>query len=916
MDERSVADSFSSGSYSLPKLSNSRMNMINNDSVESMMRYKSSLGGRNITDVENFPIISSPYDEKMRRMLQLNPQLYTNRVHIPWYRRYTDVIPEKDQQFPHQPYKEIQARDEDIALQHQFGYHECLQEYFVRGMSQNTAAECKRIRDFAMARYDRIKKREEEKKERAQRDAPVIDENTFTLPGQDIDLTTEFGYSANKRKVLSPIVNFLCKLHVNRDRETFRKRLGPNSRWRQLNNDPVLRANLKALVVSNRKTFARNRIKRVFSLVLCVDRFIKCVAMIAGDTQTLLKDTAQWSNQHIRQRADSSAKLEKEVIFFNVRNYMKVGQVQVPFHIQLILGKPWFIRTNKEVETAVKFLEKMRCFTAYPRQFQFMLARFAWYIELPTQKVVIRQSQQAVNFYLLLHGTVRIDKLEGSPCEEENGYFRTLKKLYSQDMFGDECITQPFSERQYTATTEEKCAALDFNMHDYNVMIQTANTTEEAPDHIRFLCKLRIFDNFPKIKLLHEQDQNVTYFFFRPGTLVCKSVRDSPYVFVIRNGSCSTLHELKPKLTTTETENPFLSQRSSRSSGKSRRSAKSSDVNQAILDLLTKRSGSVDSRRASPASMVTDAGGRKPRRLPPHDKQLAENFEQNKKAFDQSKLGISNSIRNLREKSASFTKTLSNDILQKFNLGDQQIKKDESAVRQTTEGGHSRRSSLKFAPDDSAIRRNSTRIVTEEAGSRRNSLRIAPEDVSSRFADRLSSSHNLDKRPSGASVASAISAKTRTSMTKLSLTPSREIRPSVSKIVGTNIPVTLDRILGDSAGLVSRSSTNINNNAKGQGRGTKGERQQALRPSLKAHSSFILRRPKNESMEIEPPPSKYSQWCQKTLLTVTDVAGVEWLDYNDGTYNPPQEDVSLVSHGATIIMIKKDFMLKYLRRIW
>ncbi|GFS12819.1 hypothetical protein ElyMa_004868300, partial [Elysia marginata] len=79
----------------------------------------------------------------------------------------------------------------------------------------------------------------------------------------------------------------------------------------------------------------------------------------------------------------------------------------------------------------------------------------------------------------------------------------------------DECVTQPFSERWYTATTEEKCAALDFNMHDYNNMIQTANTSEEAPDHIRFLCKLRIMDNFPKIKLLQEQDNNVTYFFFR-----------------------------------------------------------------------------------------------------------------------------------------------------------------------------------------------------------------------------------------------------------------------------------------------------------------------------------------------------------------------------------------------------------------
>ncbi|GFS24008.1 zinc finger protein [Elysia marginata] len=195
---------------------------------------------------------------------------------------------------------------------------------------------------------------------------------------------------------------------------------------------------------------ARNRIKRLFSLVLCVDRFIKCVAMIAGDTQTLLKDTTQQQHKSTtRSPAKDSTgeeRPEKDIAFFNVHNYVRVGQVQVPFHIQLILSKPWFCRTNKDVETAVRFLEKMRCFTAYPRPFQFMLARVAWYLELPTQKVVIRQSQQAVNFYLLLNGSVRIDRLEGSPCDDEVGYFRTLNVLSSQDMFGVRILMVNFAE--------------------------------------------------------------------------------------------------------------------------------------------------------------------------------------------------------------------------------------------------------------------------------------------------------------------------------------------------------------------------------------------------------------------------------------------------------------------------------------
>ncbi|GFO43155.1 hypothetical protein PoB_006966000 [Plakobranchus ocellatus] len=70
------------------------------------------------------------------------------------------------------------------------------------------------------------------------------------------------------------------------------------------------------------------------------------------------------------------------------------------------------------------------------------------------------------------------------------------------------------------------------------------------------------------------------------------------------------------------------------------------------------------------------------------------------------------------------------------------------------------------------------------------------------------------------------------------------------------------------------------------------------------------------SQDLSPPHSKFSQWTIKAQLTATDVAGVEWLDYNDGTYKEPSEDCSLVSDGATVIMIKKEFMLRYLRREW
>ncbi|KAK3781087.1 hypothetical protein RRG08_010096 [Elysia crispata] len=625
--------------------------------------------------------------------------------------------------------------------------------------------------------------------------------------------------------------------------------------------------------------------------------------MIAGDTQTLLKDTTHRSFLHVRVKCSTDDRPEKEIAFFNVHNYLKAVQIQVPFHIQMILGKPWFCRTNKEVETAVKFLEKMRCFTAYPRPFQFMLARVAWYLELPTQKVVIRQSQQAVNFYLLLNGTVKIDRLEGSSCDKENGHFVTLRVLSSQDMFGDECVTQPFSERWYTATTEEKCAALDFNMHDYNNMIQTANTSEEAPDHIRFLCKLRIMDNFPKIKLLREQDNNVTYFFFRPGTLVCRSVRESPFIFVVRNGSCAVLQELKPRIPT---------DRRSKIQSKSLSLISTPGASGVTIDSFSSNLGGVAKMsRSFQGSKIFDDF---PNRSSGDGKDW---FEKTRASFDQSKLGISDSIRNIKDKAELITKTLSTEHLERFNLEDKS-KPEEYPIRRSIGSRASLRWKLQESPTQEGGM-SSTSFTDLEIGKK----------LSGSFSGRLTLGNDM---------------------------VSSDIQSKRSKIVGTNIQLTPDKIINERK-LSQSWSSNLNNSARSRQnvalatirepttstrQGSRlsktsalpvsggknlsavpmsgGRNSSAVPMSGGRNSSAVPMSASRKSVaargEADYPLSKYSQWTQKALLTVTDVAGVDWLDYNDGTYNPPKEDTSLISHGATIIMIKKDFMLKYLRRTW
>ncbi|GFS24011.1 hypothetical protein ElyMa_005147200 [Elysia marginata] len=66
--------------------------------------------------------------------------------------------------------------------------------------------------------------------------------------------TTEFGFSANKKKLVLPVVEFLCKLHVSRERDVVRRRMGKNSKWHSLRTNATVKFNLEEAVLHNKRT--------------------------------------------------------------------------------------------------------------------------------------------------------------------------------------------------------------------------------------------------------------------------------------------------------------------------------------------------------------------------------------------------------------------------------------------------------------------------------------------------------------------------------------------------------------------------------------------------------------------------------------------------------------------------------------
>ncbi|GFS16447.1 hypothetical protein ElyMa_001473500 [Elysia marginata] len=89
----------------------------------------------------------------------------------------------------------------------------------------------------------------------------------------------------------------------------------------------------------------------------------------------------------------------------------------------------------------------------------------------------------------------------------------------------------------------------------------------------------------------------------------------------------------------------------------------------------------------------------------------------------------------------------------------------------------------------------------------------------------------------------------------------------------------------------------------------------------KSHSTSKVKLPKITSGQKKEQESsrksslsKFSRWKLIKTMVKGDYIGQEWVDLNTGPFNPPDEEMSLVSDGCEVIMMHRDFLIKYLRK--
>lgn len=817
------------------------------------------------------------------RRLEKLPQLklYQKRVDRTWHKRYNHTLPE-DQQFDLQPYDEIQARDEEIAIEFYYGPN---RPSWLFDNSKDSLD----IRARILHRYNMEKRREEEARTEV---CPTI---THTRVESIISVNRTraaqtaylFGPSAAERAKTQPVITFICKLVRlrNRQKERLLHPIPDKSKWHFMNR-PSTWVAIRKILDTEKKIQARRKFSRTIKVVRAVTRFIRVISIMSRDARHVLTEIHYFQeNQRLQtalkiaNKSQPNAPIASRDVF-DPHKYRFSSRFKISPEIRMILTKPWNIRSDEEVSKVVDRLQELRCFVEYPVSFQHKLARLAWLIEVAADLAIIREGHIAADFYFMLAGKAKMIKLHGSPHLAQRGTFQLLRQIKNGDAFGDESMSHPDSERTYSVITTEKSVLLSLSSVDYVTMLLKTRDDEQAPEHIIFLSTLAFLQDFPKQKLIEEGDEYIRNYYLRAGSVISEALSESEYIYVVKYGSCRVLVEMVPpnvdmdkkRRSTMEVQNPnklsllpipspTLSDRDQHDIGVSRASS--------VLEFLQGHKDEIAKNSSAMSAlnhMMTS--------------QIDKEYKQTKDEAEKFRKKSKRLFRSLHHSTIEQTEGLQFATSSFSGIKTKRLIEEEGGM---TAEGVCRVDSLEKSSGESFGFESSN---TQSAEDLKNST---------------SSRHNVEKH-----LSFIVSNASNEKLPKVTKTNSGLTRHAV----GTNIDLGLP--------MGSPRGQSLPGSAVASHSFIFSPPRESSKPKMsQAQSRSSMKLPKitrDGETSRRCSTLKFSRWKLIKTMVKGDYIGHEWVNLNRGPFDPPDEEMALVSDGCEVIMMHRDVLIKYLRK--
>jgi len=244
-----------------------------------------------------------------------------------------------------------------------------------------------------------------------------------------------------KIKKLKPMTNALKAAVVEKKekKKSFVLEVPPdwflpkNSKWRVIKSNENVKRKLERMKMQMRQDDIIRRWQKAIRTVRAVIRFGLIMADIARTTDEVFKE--------FNQMADLQKKKNEEEggLFFDKTKY-KSENSKMSLHNSTILTlrNLEILRTEEETRQAAFNLRVVKTFAEFPEFFQYIMTRIGWYLEVPSDKVIIREGQPPMNFYFLLSGKAVAVALNGSPVQGEPGKFDIVRILDKDSLFGED----------------------------------------------------------------------------------------------------------------------------------------------------------------------------------------------------------------------------------------------------------------------------------------------------------------------------------------------------------------------------------------------------------------------------------------------------------------------------------------------